>query len=442
MSKAETRAQRTHRGNIAPAMLRLSFSSRPPPGSRLTVGGTKGGVLGTLLKARDLARPQFKANPYPFYARLRAEEPVCRISAVFMKAWLVTRYDDAVMVLKDPRISKNISSKMAYVLRFARPLADHMLNHDPPDHTRLRTLVSKAFTPRRIEQFRSRIQSVCDELLAAVPPGGPFDLVRDYALPIPLTVISEMLGIPKQDRQRFHTLTRGSIAIGAPTRIMDVPIALPYVWLLMRYFRKLFAERRAHPRDDLITAMVQAEDAGDRLTEDELMGMSILLLFAGYDTTVNLIASGALALLEHPRQRALFVEDPALTESAVEELLRYTSPVEFMPPRLAREDVTIGSVTIRRGELVSAVVGSANRDESQFHDPDTLDITRDPNRHLSFGQGAHFCLGAPLARMEGQIALTTLFHRFPGLRLAQPAESLPWRKLLALRGLEALPVAF
>lgn len=401
----------------------------------------QGGALGTLLKARDLARPEFKANPYPFYARLRREEPVCRISAAFMNAWLVTRYDDAVTVLRDPRISKDISSKMGFVLRFAGPLADHMLNRDPPDHTRLRTLVSKAFTPRRIEQFRGRIQAVCDELLAAARPGD-FDLVRDYALPIPLTVISEMMGIPEWDRHRFHTLTQGSIAIGAPTRIRDVPIALPYVWLLMRYFRKLFAERRAEPRDDLISAMVQAEDAGDRLSEDELMGMSILLLFAGYDTTVNLIGSGALALLEHREQRRLFVQDPALTEPAVEELLRYTSPVEMTPPRLAREDVTIGAVTIRRGEMVSAVVGSANRDETQFRDPDMLDITRDPNRHLSLGQGIHFCLGAPLARMEGQIALTALFRRFPGLRLARPAESLRWRRLLPLRGLEALPVAF
>ncbi len=366
---------------------------------------------------------------------------MCRISAVFMKAWLVTRYDDAVMVLRDPRISKNVSSKMAYVLRFAGPLADHMLNRDPPDHTRLRTLVSQAFTPRRIEQLRGRVQGICDELLDAARPGD-FDLVRDYALPIPLTVISELLGIPKEDRQRFHTLTRGGIAIGAPTGVMDVPIALPYVWLLMRYFRKLFAQRRAHPEDDLITAMVQAEEGGDRLSEDELMGMSILLLFAGYDTTVNLIGSGALALLEHPRQRALLVEAPALAEPAVEEILRYTSPVEMTPPRLAREDVTIGSVTIRRGEMVSAVLGSANRDASQFREPDTFDITRDPNRHLSFGQGVHFCLGAPLARMEGQIALTTLFRRFPGLRLAQPSESLRWRKLLPLRGLEELPVAF
>ena len=396
--------------------------------------------MGTLLKGRDLARSEFKANPYPFYARLRREEPVCRVSTAFLNAWLVTRYDDAVTVLRDPRISKNISAQMRYIPRFARPLTDHMLGRDPPDHTRLRALVSKAFTPRRIEELRGRIQSMCDALLSAVQKDAGFDLVRDYALPLPLAVISEMLGIPERERRRFHRIIRGGIAIGAPTRMLDVPLALPYVWVLMRYFRKIFAERRANPGDDLISALVQAEEAGDRLSENELMGTSILLLFAGYETTVNLIASGALALLEHPGQRARFVEDPALAVSAIEELLRFTSPLEITPPSVAREDLAIGSVTIRKGDLVSAVLGSANRDESQFAAPETLDLARDPNRHLAFGQGIHFCLGAPLARMEGQIALTMLFQRVPYLRLAQPAASLRWRNLLPLRGLEALPV--
>lgn len=396
---------------------------------------------GTVLRARDLARPEFKANPYPFYARLRREEPVVRVSAVFIKAWLVTRYDDAAALLRDARFSKEqVTAKLVYLPPFARALAENMLGQDPPDHTRLRALVSKAFTPRRVEEFRGRIQAICDGLLDAARPGD-FDLVRDYALPIPLTVISDMLGIPKEDRHRFHVLTRNSIIIGAPTRLRDVPFALPSVWLLMRYFRRLFAERRAHPGDDLISALVEAEEAGEHLSEDELMGTAVLLLFAGYDTTVNLIGSGALALLEDPAQRARFVGEPDLAETAVEELLRYTSPVEMTPPRVAREDVTIGPVTVRRGEMVSAVLGSANRDESQFPDPDTLDITRDPNRHLALGAGIHFCLGAPLARMEGQVALTTLFRRFPRLRLAEPAGPHRWRPLLPLRGLESLPVA-
>src|SRR5687768_10468127 len=212
--------------------------------------------MGTLLKARDLARSEFKANPFPFYARLRREEPVVRISAVFIKAWLVTRYDDAAALLRDPRFSKHITSKLGYLPGFARALGENMLGQDPPDHTRLRGLVSKAFTPRRVEEFRGRIQAICDELLDAMRPGD-IDLVRDYALPIPLTVISDMLGIPEADRHRFHVLTRRSIVIGAPTRLRDVPMALPSVWLLMRYFRRLFAERRAHPGDDLLSALVE-----------------------------------------------------------------------------------------------------------------------------------------------------------------------------------------
>ena len=394
------------------------------------------------VKARDLARPGFKANPYPFYARMRAEAPVFRISAPHVQAWLVTRYDDVLAMLKDDRFTKDISPKMPWMPRFTQPLMHHMLNRDPPDHTRLRKLVTRAFTPSRIEQLRGRIVAVCEGLLAAAAPRGRFDLVRGYALPIPLTVISELLGIPEGDRRLFHTFTRGSLPLGAPTRVTDVLFALPYAGLLMRYFRKLFADRRARPRDDLVTALVQAEESGDRLTEDELLGTAVLLLLAGYETTVNLIGSGALALLQNPEQRERFEKDPRVAGSAVNELLRYTSPVEIAPPRLTREDVTIASVTIRRNELVAPVLGSANHDESQFPDPETLDITREPNRHLAFGQGTHFCLGASLAQMEGEIALTTLFRRLPRLRLAKPAESLHWRKTLPLRALEELPVAF
>lgn len=372
---------------------------------------------------------------------MRAEAPVFPITAPFgIRAWLVTRCDDVVAVLKDDRFSKDITAKMTWLPHFARPLTHHMLNRDPPDHARLRMLVSQAFTPQRIEQLRGRIETVCNDLLAKVPVGGSFDLVRGYALPIPLTVIGDLLGIPQEDRHRFHILTRGSLSIGAPTRLLDVPSALPYVWLLTRYFHRLFAERRARPRDDLITAMVEAEEGGDRLSEEELMGMAILLLFAGYETTVNLIGSGALALLQHPQQRDLFVRDPDLADPAIEELLRYTSPVEITPPRVTREEVTLASVTIPRGEFVATVLGSANHDESRFTRPETLDLAREPNRHVAFGQGAHFCLGAVLARMEGQIALATLFRRFPGLRLAKPVESLRWRKLLPLRGLVDLPV--
>jgi cytochrome P450 len=395
------------------------------------------------LTASQLARPQFKADPYPFYARMRAESPVFPIRAVmYGQAWLVTRYDDVVALTRDERISKNISSKMPWLPRFLQPLHQHMLNRDPPDHTRLRRLASQAFTPARIEGLRGRVQAVCDDLLTAAARRGSCDLLADYALPLPLNVIADLLGIPPEDRRRFHTLTRGSLPLGAPTSLWDFPLAVPYVVLLMRYFRRLFAERRARPQDDLISALVQAHEAGDRLSEGELLGTAVLLLMAGYETTVNLIGSGALALLQHPDQRDRLVRDPALAGPAVEELLRYTSPVEIMPPRVTRTAVTIGGTAIPGGAYVAAVLGSANRDESQFRDPDTLDLSRDPNRHLAFGLGAHVCLGAALARLEGEIALTTAFRRFPGLRLAVPADTLRWRRTLPLRGLEALPVTF
>ncbi len=280
---------------------------------------------------------------------------------------------------------------------------------------------------------------MCDDLLNAASPLGRMDLVRGYALPLPLTIIAELLGIPAQDRLRLHSWSRSGVAASSS---IDFLRALPTMWLVIRYFRKLFAQRRAHPRDDLVTALVQVEEAGNKLSEDELLAMVLLLLIAGYETTVNLIASGTLALLQHPEQRDWLQQNPALAESAIEELLRYTSPGDIATIRLAREEVTIGSVTIPRGELVLAALGSANHDESQFPDPETLDITREPNKHLAFGQGVHFCLGAPLARLEGQIAITTLFRRFPNLRLAEAPESLRWRKALFFRGLEELAVAF
>ena len=395
------------------------------------------------IKASALAHPRFKANPYPFYARMRAETPVFQASVpVIGRGWFVTRYEDVVTVVKDDRFSRDILPMVRWLPWFVRvPLTRQMLSQDPPDHTRLRKLVSQAFTPRRIERLRDRIQVVCDELLEAASRTPSFDLVRDYALPIPLTVIAELLGIPKEDRRRFHNLVQGSLPISVASGILDIPMALPSAWLIVRYFRRLFAERRARPGDDLLSALVQAEEAGDRLDEDELLGIANLLLVAGYETTMHLIGSAALALLQHPDQRARFVSEPGLTNSAIEELLRYTSPAEMSTPRIAREDVTVASVTIPRGKWVIAVLGSANRDASVFRDPDTLDLGRDPNPHVAFGQGRHFCLGASLTRLEAQVALTTLFARFPRLCLTQPAESLRWRKFLPLRGLAELPVA-
>ena len=394
------------------------------------------------VKASFLARPEFKADPYPFYARMRDESPVSRVSIPLpWQFWLLTRYDDVVAMLKDERFSRDLLPKLQWFPRFLRPLLDNMLGREPPDHGRLRRLVSVAFTPRRIDELRGQVERVCEDLLSVTPSGRPFDLVADYALPLPLTVISSLLGVPPEDRQRFHVLVRRSLPIAVPTgSLLDIPLGIPSAWLLMRYFRRLFAERRLRPCDDLISALVQAEEEGDRLSADELLGTALLLVVAGYETTVHLIASGALALLRNPGERARFVEEPGLADSAIEELLRYTSPVEMTTPRITLEDIAFASVTIPKGSLVVGVLGSANRDESQFVEPDRLDLGRSPNKHVAFGVGHHFCLGASLARLEARIALTTLFRRRPALRLAQPAESLRWRKALPLRALTALPV--
>ena len=391
----------------------------------------------------------FKANPYPFYARLRNEAPVCRVMLPDKQsAWLITRYEDVVTALKDERFVKDKlhaltpeqTAKQPWMPGAFKPLTRNMLDLDAPDHTRLRALVHKAFTPRRIEQMNERIQRLTDELLDAVQSRGRMDLIRDYALPIPITIIAEMLGVPVRDRHAFHRWSSAVVAANASR--WGMARAIPNVMLFLRYIRKLVKARQASPHDDLISALIQAEEAGDQLSEDELLAMIFLLLIDGHETTVNLIGNGMLALLEHPDQLAMLRNDPTLIKSAVEELARYHSPVEWATERYAREDITIAGATIPRGELVYGVLASANRDERQFPNSDVLDITRAPNKHLAFGQGMHYCLGAPLARMETQIAIATLLRRLPDVQLAAKPESLRWRPELMLRGLEALPVGF
>jgi cytochrome P450 PksS len=396
----------------------------------------------------DLASPRFKASSHPFYARLRDHAPVSRVRLSRRRmAWLVTRYDDVLRVLKDPRFVKDRLHATAagdrvtrpWTPAFLRPLSRNMLDVDEPDHTRLRTLVHTAFTPRLIERLRERIQSLADGLLDAAECRGTAELVADYALPIPATVIADLLGVPATDQHRFH---RWSATIVAVSSGRDFLGALPHAFALLRYLRALIARRRMEPRDDLITGLVQAEEAGDRLSEDEMLAMVFLLLVAGHETTVNLIASGTLALLEHPEQRKRLSEEPALIRPAIEELLRFTSPVELATERYASDDVEIAGTMIPCGALVLVALGSANWDARQFTDPDRLDLTREPNRHLAFGQGPHYCLGASLARLEGQIAIATLFGRLPDLRLVDGLGATRWRRGLFLRGLEQLPVTW
>lgn len=401
----------------------------------------------------NIAGAEHKANPYPFYARLRAEAPAYRVTLLTKEtAWLITRYDDVATVLKDARLIKKRSNALTPAqaanqhwfrkllqTKWLKPLSESMLDQDPPDHTRLRALVNRAFTPGMVEQLRERIEKLADELLDAVRRRGRMDVIRDFALPVPTTVIAELLGVPAADRRQFHRWTKAMMSIATLPQLLK---AVPNVLLFLRYLRRIIKQRRANPQGDLVSALIKAEEAGDRLSEKELLPMVLLLLVAGYETTANLIGNGTLALLDHPDQLAKLRHDPTLLKPAVEELLRYASPVALSTDRYAREDMTLAGATIRRGEIVFAVLASANRDEQQFAKPDTLDLAREPNKHLAFGLGTHFCLGAPLARLEGQIAIAALLRRLPDLRLGIGRHRLRWRGGLYLRGLEALPVAF
>ena len=388
--------------------------------------------------------PTFVADPYPTYRQLRAADPVHRSPMGF---WVLTRYDDVVAALRDPRLAKEaIAAFVAARFGLAAPptgMGLSMLDRDPPDHTRLRSLVSKAFTPRVVEGLRPRIQQIVDGLLARAREQGSMDLIEEFAYPIPVNVICEMLGVPVEDHERFKgwslDIARGLDSILLPPD-SDVPKrSATSRTALADYFRELIAKRRASPRADLLSGLIAAEEAGDKLSEHELLATCILLLVAGHETTVNLIGNGTLALLRHPDQLRRLRENPGLIGTAVEELLRFDGPVQ-RTARIPSEDVVIDGRTIAKGEMVMPFIGAADRDPAQFVDPDRLDIGRTDNRHIAFGWGIHFCLGAPLARVEGQIAINTLVQRLPKLALATEAPE--FRQSLTLRGLKSLPVRF
>ena len=388
-------------------------------------------------------RPEFHADPYPFYHRLRSVEPVHQTSMGF---WVLTRYDDVVMVLRDPRFGRDgFEHLLAAVYgddRESGRLSRSMLFRDPPDHTRLRALVSKAFTPRVIESMRAHIRDIVDRLLDRVQDSHGMDVIADLAYPLPVTVICEMLGVPAGDqgaiRQWSSDVARSLDAIGMSSDAEIVTRGRAARRELADYFRRLLPERRRHPQDDLLSLLIAAEEAGDKLSEGELLATCILLFIAGHETTVNLIGNGVLALLRHPDQLGRLRDDPALIHSAVEELLRYDSPVQ-RTARITNTDVEVDGRAIAKGSMVVAAIGAANRDPAHFSEPDRLDIARRDNRHVAFGFGIHFCLGAPLARVEGQIALGTLLRRMPGMAVTgTPA----WRASSTQRGLTALPVTF
>jgi pimeloyl-[acyl-carrier protein] synthase len=385
--------------------------------------------------------PQMIVNPYPTYVRLREVGPVYLDPPGH---WIVSRYADVQRVLRDPHFGREGIGETLQRVFGAGPIYESftrwMLFLNPPDHTRLRTLVSKAFTPRASEKLRSTIQQIVDELIDPMQERGTFDLIAELAYPLPVTVICELLGVPREDRGRFNEWS-AVIAealdafVTAPPDLVERANAGALG--LTEYFRQLVATRRRQPGDDLLSALVAAEDQGDRLTEDELLATCVLIFFAGHETTVNLIGTGMLVLLRHPDQLAKLRSEPSLIQTAVEELLRFDGPVQ-RTGRVVQEDVELGGVALRRGDRISAYLGGANRDPDHFAEPDRLDITRTENQHLAFGGGIHYCVGAPLARVEAQLAINTLLRRFPNLTLpdAEPA----WRQNALIRGLVALPL--
>jgi len=390
--------------------------------------------------------PAFRADPYPTYARLRAEDPVHHAP---WGGWLVSRYADCVAVLKDPRASSDMSNSETYRQARKQGLIDPdealaktppFLILDPPDHTRLRGLVSKAFTPKTVEAERSRIQQIVDGLLDEAAERREVELIEEVAYPLPVRAVCAMLGVPPEDHDTFKGWSR------LLSQAMDPQPAQPPEAIAARrragnaftgYFRGLIAARRKQPREDLLSALIAAEEAGDALTEDELVSTCILLLAAGHETTVSLIGNGMLALLRHPDQLRKLRDDPALARGAVEEFLRYDAPVQFAF-RTAKEAIEIGGHVIGSAQQMLLLLASANRDPAQFADPDRLDITRAGSRHLAFGLGIHSCLGAPLARLEGELFFATLTRRFSDIRLLTEAPE--YAENIVNRRLRSLPV--
>ncbi|MFD4656826.1 cytochrome P450 [Kitasatospora sp. NPDC058444] len=397
------------------------------------------------MTAPDLTLTSLIADPYGGYVRLRADAPVHRVVGPDgLPFWLVTRYPDVRQALADPRLALDKAHATPGNYRgFALPpaLDANLLNMDPPDHTRIRRLVSQAFTPRRVAALREPIERVAEQLLDAIEPLGRADLLAAYATPLPITVICDLLGVPEDDRHDFRAWT-DSLITPDPDRPEAARAA---VKAMLGFFTGLIERKRAEPGDDLLSDLIAARDdqeGGAGLSEDELTSLAFLILFAGYENTVHLIANAVLALLTHPEQLAALRADPELITGAVEEFARFDGPAPLAIRRFPRESVTIGGVTVPAGETVLLALGSANRDPEQFTDPDRLDLRRRESGHLALGHGIHYCLGAPLARMETALALTALLRRFPALALDVPVARLRHRPTLRARGLLELPVRY
>lgn len=392
-----------------------------------------------------LLDPAVLADPYPLYRRLREEDPVHWDP--FLHTWVVTRYADVITVLltfsadRTPSPAQMTSMGLGSIEPIAQVMVKQMLFMDAPAHTRLRKLCSMAFTPRRVDAMVSQIQNIADGLIDSVAASGRMDVIADFASPFPAIVTAGLLGVPVGDHQQLKAWSADFAEMLGnfqhnPDRVGRV---LRTVEDMTAYFRDAIREQRRKPRDGLIRSLMDAEVEGQRLTEEEVIANTIVTMVGGQETTTNLIGNGLLTLLRQPERLAELRDDPSIIEPAVEELLRYESPSQHTA-RIAHEDVVMGGKHIRKGDAVMAVMAAGNRDPDRFPDPDRLDLSRQDNRHLAFGWAAHFCFGAPLARMEGQIAFSTLLRRLPDLALA--ADHVAWRENLGLRGLNALPVTF
>ncbi|WP_131786238.1 cytochrome P450 family protein [Protofrankia symbiont of Coriaria ruscifolia] len=399
--------------------------------------------------AAELFTPEFRLDPYPTYARLRENSPVCRVQTPRFETWLVTRYADARAVLSDPRLSKDIDrAGDLYLQVFGEKsvaLNRNMLNADPPEHTRLRRLVSQAFTPRRIEALAPRVQQIVDQLLDTIVPAGRAELISEFALPLPMNVICELLGVPAEDREQFFSGTQVIRTQGTAGRSNEEDRAAiqEAQQNLYNYLTKLVGNKRDQPSDDLISALIAARDDGGKLSEEELVSTAFLLLFAGHQTTADFIGNAVTALLTNPDQLDLITKNPELLPGAIEELLRFNGSVPVASFRLATEDVEYSGVRIPKGSIVTVVLNAANHDPRHFPDPDSLKVDRTENPHMAFGYGVHYCLGVSLARMEARTAIGTLLRRLPNLTLEVAPEELRWLPAASsFRGLLELPVRF
>ena len=388
---------------------------------------------------------RFYDNPYPLYRRLREKDPIHH--SRLEDLWVLTRYEDIDAVLRDPRFSADDRNVKGYEANRRKMIAagliegrdevPSMLRMDPPDHTRLRSLVSKAFTPRAIESLRPRVEELVGGMLDEAEARGELDIVKDLGVPLPIIVIAELLGIPAEDREHFKRWSDG-VARGLNANTNEqVRIAGAASKELLEYLEPIARQRRAQPREDLLSSLLAAEESGDKLSMDEVFATVTLLLVAGNETTTNLIGNGMLALLQHPSELRRLHDHPELIDGAVEELLRYDSPVQATS-RIVKEELEFAGHKMNRGAQVILHLGAANRDPAQFPDPNLLDIGRAENRHLAFSHGLHFCLGAPLARLEGQVAIGQLAARFPAMR-RRPID-LEWTDNIILHGIKSLPV--